>query len=209
MIVGDVRLGRHDFEALAVLHRNNLEKSIVSNLGQGFLTRYYEFVARCDSEFIFVEGVSGDIHGAAVLSFDSRSVMFSFVKQNMLAFMAAALWKCLISPSFVRVLWQQRSPDSASVGDNNSEQIEIVQIFVNEKHRNQSIGTKLLVQVNDFLHSKSIDHYVIRTRLYENEATLGFYKKNGFIEFKRAEWKDAIFVFMKKAVLPPAADNDS
>ena len=209
MIFGDVRLGRHDYEALAGLRRKNLERSIVSDLGQGILTRYYEFIARSESEFIFVEGASGEIHGAAVLSFDSRSFRHRFVKQILVAIVAAALWKCLISPSFVGVLWRQRSKVSANIGDVISEQTEILQIFVSEKYRNQSIGTKLLAQVNDLLHSKGIDHYIIRTRLYENDATLGFYEKNDFVEFKRAEWNDAVFVFMKKAVLPPATDNTS
>ena len=194
MIVGDGRLAQQDFEWLASLHRKNLGNSIVSKLGERILLRYYRFIEQSDSDFLFVEGQPGEIQGAAVLSLDSRAVMHRFVRSNLLAFAVASLRKCLVSPSFAMSLLAQRSPEAASVYGDAEQQVEIVQIFVNEKYRNKHIGKKILAQVNDFLSSRNINEYMIRTRVNNNEATLGFYERNSFVEIKRPSGKGDTFV---------------
>lgn len=200
MIIGATRLNSADYKQLATLHSINLGNSILSKLGSVMLQRYYKFIEQSQSNFLFIEGVSGEIRGATVLSFDSRTVMHEFVKNNFMAFALSAAWKCLTTPSFILILFQQSSPDSSSLDNDAKQQIEIVQIFVDEKYRNQKIGKKLLDKVNDFLYSRNISKYIIRTRVNNNEATLGFYEKNNFIEIKRAKWKDDFFVFMEKSV---------
>jgi len=202
MIIGEVLLTPSDYRQLATLHSINLGNSILSKLGGGMLRRYYKFIELSESDFLFIEGRSGEIRGATVLSFDSRTVMHQFVKNHFFVFALSAAWKCLTSPSFILILLQQGNPDSSSLDKDAKEQIEIVQIFVDEKYRNQKIGKKLLDQVNAFLYSRGIPKYIIRTRINDNDATLGFYRKNDFKEIKRAKWKDDFFVFMEKSVHP-------
>lgn len=203
MIAGEKYLSQSDFEQLAELHIANLGNSILSRMGTGIVARYYRFIGKSADNFLFVEENNGEVSGAAVLSIDSHKVMRQFVRHNFIAFALAALRACLTSPSFIQVLLRQSSPGASGAGPVAPGQAEIVQIFVAQKHRNLKIGKKLLDRVNDFLFARNIAKFIIRTRAGNNDAALGFYRKNNFAEIGRAKWKDDDFVFMEKSVHQP------
>jgi GNAT superfamily N-acetyltransferase len=202
MIVGSQDLADADFTRLARLHLDNLERSVVSQLGLPMLRRYYRFIAHSPQEVLFTEGEPGAVRGAAVLSMDSDSVMQRFVAVHRTSFAAATLGKILGQPSFAAVLWKTARA-SGPAGDAGAlRQPEIVQLFVDVTYRNQRLGRRLLEQVDRHLADQGIPRYMIRTRLHDNEATLGFYDRNRFAEFHRGRWKDDEFVFMTRSTEP-------
>ena len=197
MIVGNKSLSDDDYLQLAELHLANLERSIISQLGKPLLCRYYIFIAQSSEDFLFVNGDSGALRGVAVLSLDSDTVMPRFAKTYWLAFLIALVRKTLGQPSFASSFI--KSAGSSNPATENIEQIpEIIQLFVDVKYRGQGIGGNILETVDRFLEKRDIPQYFIRTRVEDNEATLGFYARNRFNEILRADWKGVEFVFMSR-----------
>lgn len=201
MIVGHSEFEPGDYARFAELHVANLEKSVVSQLGLSILRRYYRYIAGSPQDFLFAEGEPGAVRGIAVLSLNSNSVMQRFVRTIVPAFLWAVLLKTLQQPSFALVLLKSAGGASSFLGE-AARKPEIVQIFVEQKYRNQQLGKRLLEQVDGFLAERGVESYFIRTRLHNNEATLGFYNRNRFTEFERTAWKDDEFVFMTRATAP-------
>lgn len=209
MYTGLQPISEADRDALARLHEINLGNSTIGQLGASLLKRYYRFIERSGDEVLFVERVDGELAGAAVLSLRPESVISRFVKSEIVGFALAVVRKTLAHPGFVRTVLAQGK--GAKLEPENSPEIELIQIYVDTTRRNKQVGRKLLKQLEDFLRGRGVREYFIRTRTTDNEAALGFYDRNGFIEAARVPWKDDVFVFMRKAVGPeerPAAAGE-
>lgn len=168
-----------DAEAVAALHAECLPTSVMGRLGSTTLARYYRWVPTSPSETLILAQDEGRALGAAVLSRDPGSVLSRFVRSAPAGFAAAVLSAAMRSSEFRRelVAYVRERARGVSVEETRP---EVLQIFVDPRHRQRHIASGLLAAVEAQLTAAALRQYEVRTLADDNASTLTFYSKHAF-----------------------------
>ncbi len=164
-----------DERELAQLHRACLPTSSLGWLGVSAIEKYYRFVRQSEHEKLFIEK-EGALQAAAVLSLAPKTLMqrfFSFCLRDV-KFLLSLPFHHPVGVCRTMIAILDQSPGGLP------DLPEVVQIFTAENMRGQGLGGRLLATVEDFLRSRGINEYSLKTEDLRSNRAVSFYLKKGF-----------------------------
>ena len=179
-----------DVARLAALHRACLPASILSALGDAGVARYYAFALASPHERVFVVRASradtGELHAVAgcVLSTAANTLLRRFALHAPAA-LARELARALAGGGRLRRRMRARLAEAArAIAAPRSNEApplpEVTQIFTDPAQRGRGLGASLLRAAEAALRAAGQRAYCIHTLRDDNDAGIGFYRREGF-----------------------------
>ena len=166
---------------LADLHIRSLPGSFVTRLGAHFAGSFYRYIQRSRLEFLFVSRINQRLASACVLSLSSDSLPWRLVWHTSILFWAAFRPLRLPLAKSVRGKLQSGADgDDAEQYHAPKDLPELILIFTDAEARGRGLGRSLLGRCEDFLRSRGIKGYFVKTIDDERNAATIFYASNGF-----------------------------
>tara|TARA_B110001450_G_scaffold241185_1_gene250477 strand:+ start:3400 stop:3993 length:594 start_codon:yes stop_codon:yes gene_type:complete len=160
------------------IHQNSFKDSFLTNLGDSFLKSYYTILLK-NKETTFIGGyIDNELAGFCSVANYSKGYNKRLIKSNIFHFIIIGLKLFVSDPgSIIRL---NKNLDKKSSSDDKGDYCEVLSIAVSKKFQGNGLGGKILSFTEKKLKEKKYKNLSLTTDFYNNEATLNFYKKNGY-----------------------------
>jgi len=161
------------------VHLSAFPNFFLSTLGAGFLKTYYRCFALHKSGNLIVAMMNNKVVAFAAATSECRGFNTSLLKSNLFAFGWRLLVLLFTKPMAIVHLAKNMTKTSEEVVD-NEDYAELYSISTTAVVQGKGIGSKLMEQLEAQLKEQGVEKVSLTTDYVGNEATLGFYKKNGY-----------------------------
>lgn len=179
-----------DLDSIILCHQKAFPDFFLTLLGTKFLRCFYNEFINDDQAQILVIEVNSEVAGFAAFSMRPK-IFFRKIKKSkgfqLFFYALPALMKrpLLVAKKLIRGVVYRG--DQASGLDDSA---LLSSIAVNPTYSGRKLGSELLLAVEESLNKERIKSIYLTTDLIENDATRGFYRKNGYIEHSQFEQTD-------------------
>lgn len=161
------------------VHLSAFPNFFLSTLGTGFLRTYYRcFVEHMNGNLI-VATMDDKVVAFAAATSECRGFNTSLLKKNLFAFGCRFLVLLFTKPMAIVHLANNMTKTSEEVED-NEDYAELYSIGTIAVVQGKGIGTKLMERLEVRLKKQGVEKVSLTTDYVDNDATLSFYKKNGY-----------------------------
>lgn len=170
---------KEDIPQIVEVHKNSFKGFFLTELGDHFLTSYYDSVRKGEEGVLLGYYDEGELSGFCAATTLSKGFNTQLIKKNLFQFSLIGV-RLLFTriPSLIR-LFRNFSKKSSSVSD-TGDYAELLSIGVSDKKQGQGIGKKLLIQLEKEMQLKGCSKLSLTTDYYDNEKAIGFYKGLGY-----------------------------
>lgn len=161
------------------VHLSAFPDFFLSSLGVDFLKTYYRCFAKHQSGNLMVGTMDNKVVAFAAATSDCKGFNTSLLKRNLFAFGCRFLVLLFTKPMAIVHLAKNMTKTSEKVED-NEDCAELYSIGTTEAVQGEGIGTKLMGLLEAQLKEQGVEKLSLTTDYVDNEATLSFYKKNGY-----------------------------
>jgi len=197
MIYNHQNIKEDDIEQICFLHSISLPDSIITLLGKTIIKRYYNYVINVDKEILFFIKENEKVLGSCLISIKPETLMKRFLLRHW-DITSIFVMKALISSSTKR----KRILNFLLKKSNKPSEIngmpEIVQIYTNPAIKNQKVGTRLLIQAEEFLVNRKIEKYFLKTFSSDDNQALHFYNRRNFKKIAEIELGKRKYIYFIK-----------
>jgi ribosomal protein S18 acetylase RimI-like enzyme len=170
---------KEDLHEVVDVHKNSFKGFFLTELGDNFLTIYYDCVRKDERGVLIGLFDEGQLFGFCAATTVSKGFNTHIVKKNIFRFSIVGILLLLTRiPSLIR-LFKNFSKTNSSVKD-EEEYAELLSIGVSDKKQGQGIGKKLLIQLEHELRIKGCSNLSLTTDYNDNEKAVQFYKGLGY-----------------------------
>lgn len=177
-----VRTARpQDIDAIVEVHLHAFPRFFLSSLGPGFLACYYRSVMAAPDGLLlgYYDGDSGELTAFCAATTHSRGFHWRLVKARFLTYALISL-KLLFTRLKALLRLAYNMSKSGDSGEDRQDYAELLSIASHPKTQKRGAGTALLVALKEELVTHGCSELSLTTDAVENDATLAFYRKNGF-----------------------------
>lgn len=161
------------------VHLSAFPNFFLSTLGACFLNTYYYCFAKHKSGNLVVATMNDKVVAFAAAASECRGFNASLLKSNLFAF--GWRFMVLLFTQPMAIVHLAKNMIKTSVKD-NEDYAELYSIGTTAIVQGKGIGTKLMEYLEIHLKELGVEKVSLTTDYFDNEATLGFYKKNGYEE---------------------------
>lgn len=176
------KISKKDKEKLIILVKNNLVHSVIFNLPNSFIKKYF-----------FNEIINNDKYLSLICTINNQPAGMIIIKKKNCKFSIrlciATFFYCLITffskdikifNKFFFILFKKIKLDKKNYNILMNSYAEIIYICVDKKYRNYGVGSKL---IKKSINSIFRNHKFLVTSSENSKEAINFYMKNGFKKF--------------------------
>lgn len=168
------RLSRSERDAFALMHQSVLPGSLIAALGPTYARRFYDFIDRSDSEFIFIHREAGEIVAGCVLSTEPATLSKRLVRRTpVLPFALLSVARIPWLRIAGSALSSRQAPDAAPCP-------EVLLIFTKPSVQGRGVGGQLLREAERLVSERGFDRMQVKTLANPDNKALMFYERCGF-----------------------------
>lgn len=161
------------------VHLSAFPNFFLSTLGAGFLRTYYRCFVEHKNGNLIVATMDDKVVAFAAATSECRGFNTSLLKKNLFAFGCRFLVLLFTKPMAIVHLANNMTKTSEEVED-NEDYAELYSIGTIAVVQGKGIGTKLMERLEVRLKKQGVEKVSLTTDYVDNDATLSFYKKNGY-----------------------------
>lgn len=161
------------------VHLSAFPNFFLSTLGTGFLRTYYRCFVEHKNGNLIVATMDDKVVAFAAATSECRGFNTSLLKKNLFAFGCRFLVLLFTKPMAIVHLANNMTKTSEEVED-NEDYAELYSIGTIAVVQGKGIGTKLMERLEVRLKKQGVEKVSLTTDYVDNDATLSFYKKNGY-----------------------------
>ena len=161
------------------VHMSAFPNFFLSSLGSSFLKTYYHYLAQHQRGNLIVAMEDSRVVAFAAAATESKGFNTSLLKKNLFAFGCRSIILLFTKPRTIVHLAKNMSKTSVDVDDDEN-YAELFSIGTSSVIQGKGVGSKLIKQLETQLKNKGVNKISLTTDVLDNEATLAFYKKNGY-----------------------------
>ena len=161
------------------VHLSAFPNFFLSTLGTGFLRTYYRCFVEHKNGNLIVATMDDKVVAFAAATSECRGFNTSLLKKNLFAFGCRFLVLLFTKPMAIVHLANNMTKTSEEVED-NEDYAELYSIGTIAVVQGKGIGTKLMESLEVRLKKQGVEKVSLTTDYVDNDATLSFYKKNGY-----------------------------
>ena len=161
------------------VHLSAFPNFFLSTLGASFLRTYYRCFIKHKSGNLSVSTMDDKVVAFAAATSECRGFNTSLLKKNLFAFGCRFLVLLFTKPMAIVHLVNNMTKTSEEVED-YEDYAELYSIGTAAVVQGKGIGTKLMERLEARLRKQGVEKISLTTDYVDNDATLGFYKKNGY-----------------------------
>lgn len=180
------RMNSKHVSEICEIHITELGEDFSSLLGRNFLKKvFYPYFQRQPNSVGFVALEQGLVVGF-VIAQRAKGYYISFIKNNFFGLVCYGFLAFTRSPQVVFCVWDIcRLIVSAKAFQPDCEDAELLYIAVSKDNQGHAVGSLLVSRLVDSLKLQSLNRCIVKT-LVSTPATVSFYEKNSFEQFKTA-----------------------
>lgn len=170
---------KEEISQVVEAHKNSFKGFFLTELGDRFLSIYYDSVRRDEKGVLLGFYDEGQLYGFCAATTLSKGFNTHLIKGNLFRFALVGI-RLLFTrvPSLIR-LFKNFSKTSAASKD-TGEYAELLSIGVSDKKQGQGIGKKLLIQLENEMKLKGCLKLSLTTDYNDNVKAIQFYKGLGY-----------------------------
>jgi ribosomal protein S18 acetylase RimI-like enzyme len=170
---------KEEISQVVEAHKNSFKGFFLTELGDRFLSIYYDSVRRDEKGVLLGFYDEGQLYGFCAATTLSKGFNTHLIKGNLFRFALVGI-RLLFTrvPSLIR-LFKNFSKTSAASND-TGEYAELLSIGVSDKKQGQGIGKKLLIQLENEMKLKGCLKLSLTTDYNDNVKAIQFYKGLGY-----------------------------
>lgn len=176
-------LAEKDIDRIVQIHRQELP-GFLSELGEGFLKKYYKVSLVIPEMFTFVEEKDGIIAGIVTGTTATRGLFKKIIVKDIAGFSGSLAVFFLANPQKII-----KAVKVLSYPGFNEQAAELLTIAVSKKHQGRGVGKQLFGKIREEFGKQGIREFKIS--IYNKLSANRFYEKMGCI-FERS------FVFLEE-----------
>ena len=161
------------------VHLSAFPNFFLSTLGTGFLRTYFRCFVEHKNGNLIVATMDDKVVAFAAATSECRGFNTSLLKKNLFAFGCRFLVLLFTKPMAIVHLANNMTKTSEEVED-NEDYAELYSIGTIAVVQGKGIGTKLMERLEVRLKKQGVEKVSLTTDYVDNDATLSFYKKNGY-----------------------------
>ena len=161
------------------VHLSAFPNFFLSTLGTGFLRTYYRCFVEHKNGNLIVATMDDKVVAFAAATSECRGFNTSLLKKILFAFGCRFLVLLFTKPMAIVHLANNMTKTSEEVED-NEDYAELYSIGTIAVVQGKGIGTKLMERLEVRLKKQGVEKVSLTTDYVDNDATLSFYKKNGY-----------------------------
>jgi ribosomal protein S18 acetylase RimI-like enzyme len=170
---------KEEISQVVEAHKNSFKGFFLTELGDRFLSIYYDSVRRDEKGVLLGFYDEGQLYGFCAATTLSKGFNTHLIKGNLFRFALVGI-RLLFTrvPSLIR-LFKNFSKTSAASND-TGEYAELLSIGVSDKKQGQGIGKKLLIQLENEMKLKGCLKLSLTTDYNDNVKAIQFYIGLGY-----------------------------
>ena len=170
---------KEEISQIVEVHKNSFKGFFLTELGDRFLSIYYDSVRRDEKGVLLGFYDEGQLYGFCAATTFSKGFNTHLIKGNLFQFALVGI-RLLFTrvPSLIRLFKNFSKTSSAS--NDTGEYAEILSIGVSNKKQGQGIGKKLLIQLENEMKLKGCLKLSLTTDYNDNVKAIQFYKRLGY-----------------------------
>ncbi len=162
------------------VHKSAFPSFFLTELGNNFLKLYYKSVLNSDVGILLVCLNDDKVIGFCAACTKSNGFHYKLIKKNPVGYIMEGIRLLFIRPKALKRLYNNLSKTNSDVID-NGDYAELMSIGVKKDIQGKGVGQALLFELEKSLKNICINRLSLTTDVSDNEKTLNFYKKSGFV----------------------------
>jgi ribosomal protein S18 acetylase RimI-like enzyme len=161
------------------VHKESFSGFFMTELGDQFLALYYLSVAQQKDGIVLGFFEDNKLHGFCVATTLSKGFSVKIIKQNFIKFGYISLYLLIFKTKALIRLINNLTKHNPNIND-DSNYAELLSIATAKDVQGKGIGQLLLTTLEKELQKRNCKKITLTTDFFDNEKTIGFYKKIGY-----------------------------
>lgn len=186
-------------DRVADIHIATFEGFFLTFMGKGFLKQLYLSFCKHPESGLLIAIDEGNVVGFLAYSGDYSDLFKYMIRTRLIPFAWYSAGAFLRTPKvFMHLVRAFLKPGETK---RNEQYVELSSLGVDPRSKGKGIGTQLIAALKQRVDFQKYEYITLETDAVDNNATIWFYEKNGFMkerEFKTAEGRKMFeFRYMK------------